>query len=338
MDAPKPPRSRRMRDLRWCNFLFFVSHSVSFLTILTWTAVEASNGKWPTIPTSMRLMVGLPSENTYTSRPIDVPMYPRLMSIMFAGMSATAHLLVVVPGNIGGVAGWDAYCANVRMHVNPLRWLEYGPSSTVLLLQIGGIAGLTEFAQMVCSAGCNFAMIASGHLAEKLSLAERMLQKELLKSSIPVPPMLRRAWVQAFIIGSFAGIAPWIAIFASFYGAISVHPTDVPWFVYTIIIGEFMQYFGFAVVMLVQHLSPAYVRRWAKKMGFSVADDHAPLKVLGLFLVDRNVDKRPDNDTQRPRCRRIVVKDFYELGEYLYAGLSFTSKTWLTWFSFFAPV
>ena len=367
--------------LRLCHALAGALHFANFLTILVWTSVDASRGYSPSIPTSIRVLRDLPSQNNYTSIPIATPLYPRAMSILFAFMSFLAHVVMVVPFGASWGVGWRAYARNVRRRMNPIRWIEYGASATTVLDQIGALCGLTDLAQIINQSGCNVAMISFGQTAEKSWRAETDLVNELRRqemqlrgvsdwlarakgtitfedqtalnafvngsveqakrrrNAIETQPFWRRGWVQSYAFGCVAGIAPWISIFVYFYSALQQKRDAVPWFVYTIIIGEFFQFFGFAGVMLLQHMTLSQWRRLTCSRPRKNDDGRI---MFGLFTVSPKTLTDPTTKEigfdEFKWGKSIVVSDFYEVGEYFYNVLSATSKTWLTWFSFFAPI
>lgn len=395
MDEPQYARFKnKWPGLRKCNVQGAVFHGLSFVLLFSLTVADAAIGISPTIPSSIRLLNGLPSANNYTSVVIGVPIYPRAMCIIFTFLSFMAHVSIsafrtpvslpatFVCGNTkkpkwGITLGWLAYAHNVRMRKNPLRWTEYGLSATVCFLLIQSLTGLTDFAQLSLAAAANVAMIAFGHLAERLRIAE---EKD---ETYGTWELMQRGWFQAFLFGAVVGFVPWINIFVYFYGALSVRPTPAPWPVYTIVWGMFFNFSSFAFVMLVQHLDPksyrALMKRLSCKRGeYPPKDTYTP--AFGFFLVknnpttddvdfedwncvcgrcgarskthaDEDENENPEDASltkeekeEKPKCAgcgcfgRIVVRDFQELGEYLYVMQSFTSKAWLSWFSFFAPV
>ena len=321
-------RQSRRAALRRCQMFGAALHLVSASILIGLTANDAAGGYVPAIPTFVRYLNSTPSRADYVEHEIPLRMYPRAMSIVFALLSALFHALHVVDWGESVGVGWRAYAANVRAKRSPLRWVEYAVSATLVLLQIAGLDGLTELAQLVGFAACNVGMIGCGHLAERLWAAERevdalyrVIQPEPGEAKRERPAWFRRGWVQAFALGAVVGIAPWIAIVTHFHFA--VVRRGAPWVVYTIIWGELFHFFvGFPAAMLVQH------RRVPKNRAPA-----EPFRTMGLFKIVRDDDFKP------LRCgERIQVRDYYELGEFLFVFLSFSSKTFLSWFSFFAPV
>lgn len=318
-------------------------HGLSFVLMFSLTIADAARGVSPAIPSSLRVLNGLPSANNYSSVTLAVPIYPRAMSILFTFLSMLFHFLISgFRGRVGSLpVGWLQYARNVRAGKNPIRWAEYGLSATVCLLQIQSLSGLTDFAQLTGAAGCNVGMIGCGHLAERLRVAEERDPDNDRKK------LWQRGWFQAYVLGCVLGICPWISIFVYFYSALVIKSAPVPWFVYTIIWGMFFQFSGFAFVMLVQHFGVESYENFTKRFSCGIRrlrskkvkiGEKSYLPALMVFLVKVGPTETDDDFEPMRACHRIVVRDFYELGEFLYVLLSFTSKTWLSWFSFFAPV
>ena len=67
-------------------------------------------------------------------------------------MSAIAHASA-------GIFLRGRYEAWLARGMNPLRWVEYAFSSTVMIIAIAYLSFITEFPALVAIAGCNVAMI-----------------------------------------------------------------------------------------------------------------------------------------------------------------------------------
>ena len=104
-------------------------------------------------------------------------------------MSAIAHF----------VAGWPLrarYEAWLARGMNPLRWIEYAFSSTVMIVAIAYISFIQEFTALIAIAGVNAAMNLFGWSMEAANEGRE-----------------KPDW-KHFIFGCIAGIVPWIAIFS----------------------------------------------------------------------------------------------------------------------------
>ena len=151
----------------------------------------------------------------------------------FLAMSAIAH----------AVAGWPLrarYEAWLARGMNPLRWVEYAFSSTVMIVAIAYISYIRDVPALVAIAGCNVAMILFGWSMEAANEGRRD----------------HPDW-KHYIFGCIAGIAPWIGIFSILvaYGAQADLPADagIPAFVYVIVGTLFVTFNIFAITMVLQY-------------------------------------------------------------------------------------
>ncbi len=150
----------------------------------------------------------------------------------FMAISALALLIIASPW----VFTW--YKRNLLQNKNYGRWIEYFFSSSIMIVLIAQITGISDIAALLAIFGINACMILFGALQEKYEK--------------PGKP----SWLP-FWMGSFAGIIPWIAI-AIYVAApgISVSP---PGFVYGIIGSLFVFFNCFAINMILQYKQ---VGRW----------------------------------------------------------------------------
>ncbi len=151
----------------------------------------------------------------------------------FLAMSAVAHAF----------AGWplrSRYEAWLARGMNPLRWVEYAFSSTVMIVAIAYLSYIRDVPALVAIAGCNVAMILFGWSMEAANEGRR-----------DDPD-----W-KHYIFGCIAGIAPWIGIFSILlaYGAQPDLPggAGIPAFVYVIVGTLFVSFNVFAIVMVLQY-------------------------------------------------------------------------------------
>src|SRR4030042_5086292 len=105
----------------------------------------------------------------------------------FLAISAIALLIIASPP----VFPW--YKRNLLQNRNYGRWLEYFFSSSIMIVLIFQITGISDIAALLAIFGINACMILFGALQEKYEK--------------PGKP----GWIP-FWFGSFAGIIPWIAI------------------------------------------------------------------------------------------------------------------------------
>lgn len=152
--------------------------------------------------------------------------------VTFMAISGLALLLIASPW----VFPW--YKRNLLQNKNYGRWTEYFFSSSIMIVLIAQITGVSDIAALLAIFGINACMILFGALQEKYEK--------------PGKP----SWLP-FWMGSFAGIIPWIAI--AIYVASPGISASPPGFVYGIIVSLFIFFNCFAVNMVLQYKQ---VGRW----------------------------------------------------------------------------
>jgi hypothetical protein len=206
------------------------------------------------------LLMVLVSSTTALFEPVVPTVKPIIENGTFKGVEQTSVLLFSVPlayviatfflmSSIAHAsAGWPLrgrYEAYLARGMNPLRWIEYAFSSTVMIVAIAYISYITDFPALVAIAGCNIAMILFGW------------SMEAANEGRDTPD-----W-KHFIFGCIAGIIPWVAIFSIVlaYGAQEGLPADaqIPPFVLVIIGSLFVAFNVFAITMVLQYRK---VGRW----------------------------------------------------------------------------
>ena len=139
-------------------------------------------------------------------------------------MSAVAHAFVVA-----GSRSW--YPAGLARERNDARWIEYSFSSTVMIVVIAQLTGISDVAALIGLAAANVSMILFGLLQEKY--------EDPGGSLLP------------FWLGCIAGAAPWLAIVV--YAASPGQEQSPPGFVIAIIVSLFVFFNCFAVNMWLQY-------------------------------------------------------------------------------------
>ena len=144
----------------------------------------------------------------------------------FLAISSLALLLTASP------IFFNWYKRNLLESRNYGRWIEYFFSSSIMIVLISQICGISDIAALGAIFGINACMILFGALQEKYEK--------------PGKPNLLPFW-----FGSFAGIVPWIAILI--YALSPGQAAEPPTFVYAIIISLFIFFNCFAVNMILQY-------------------------------------------------------------------------------------
>ncbi len=183
------------------------------------------------LPVTATYMTGPPGTESALTR---VGTFPLAWGVFaFMALSALALLLIASPG----IFSW--YKGNLRSNRNYGRWVEYSVTSSLMIVLIGLICGISDIAAILAIFGVNASMILFGLLMEKYEN--------------PGKPK----WL-AFWFGSFAGLVPWIAIFVYLVNP-GLDGAQPPGFVYAILVTYFVLFNCFAVNMVLQYKK---VGRW----------------------------------------------------------------------------
>jgi len=159
-------------------------------------------------------------------RLFDLRLGPVVASFLF--MSALAHFLLAGP-----LRRW--YENNLAKGMNKLRWIEYMLSSSVMIWVIAMLCGIYDFWFLLAIFSLNAIMNLMGLMME-----------------VHNQTTAKTSWL-SFNIGIFAGLIPWVAIVAYFFGAIQSTGRDLPSFVYAIVATIFVTFNIFAINMVLQY-------------------------------------------------------------------------------------
>jgi len=146
---------------------------------------------------------------------------------LFFGISAVFHFLIASP------LSFPRYVNGLMAQHNYFRWVEYSLSSSIMIVLIAQIVGISDVAALMAIFGVNASMIFFGWLQEKFEK--------------PGGGML------PFVFGCMSGIVPWLIIVLwVFVPGISDKP-QIPGFVIGIIISLFILFNSFALVQCLQY-------------------------------------------------------------------------------------
>ena len=224
------PAGRAASLARW-NRVLSILHGAQFLLMLAVASTVAAFAPFvPTVKPILENGVFAGIEQTQVQL-FSIPLAWLIAS--FLAMSAIAH----------AIAGWPLrarYEGWLAREMNPLRWVEYAFSSTVMIVAIAYLSYIRDVPALVAIAGANVAMILFGWSMEAANEG---------RHDDP-------DW-KHFIFGSIVGLAPWIGIFSILlaYGAQPDLPAGagIPGFVYLIVATLFVRFNIFAIVMVLQY-------------------------------------------------------------------------------------
>ncbi len=109
------------------------------------------------------------------------------------------------------------YVAKLKSGMNPARFYEYALSSSLMIVLIGMLVGVSDLGALILMFGINAMMNLFGLLME--------MHNQTTKKT---------DWT-SYIYGCLAGIFPWIVIFLYFYGSLGSSDAKPPAFVYAIV-------------------------------------------------------------------------------------------------------
>ena len=133
------------------------------------------------------------------------------------------------------------YVDGLKRHINIYRWVEYSLSSSIMIVIILQLNGVTDYIALIAIFGVNVSMILFGWLQERYSEPG---------SGDMLP----------FWFGCIAGTVPWVAIFINMLSPSGPPETTVPGFVIGIVISLFIFFNCFAIVQWKQYKAQG---KWA---------------------------------------------------------------------------
>jgi hypothetical protein len=208
------------KKIRNYNLIAGVFHFVQMVVVLV-----LSNDF--TLPIVARYMAGPPG-STFAD-PITLLDAPIGLTVaIFLGLSAFFHFLVASPQS------FNRYSAGLALNRNYFRWVEYSISSSVMIVLIALICGVSDIAAIVAIFGVNASMILFGWLQEKYENPGN------------------GGWLP-FIFGCIAGIVPWLALVFYVFAIGGPGDTKAPAFVYGVVISIFILFNTFAIVQYLQY-------------------------------------------------------------------------------------
>lgn len=178
------------------------------------------------LPVTAAFSTGPPGQNTTTPELDELFSYRLGFAVAaFSFLSALFHFLVASPAFRG------RYLRDLSLEQNRFRWVEYSLSSSLMIVLIAGITGITDAVALTALFGVNASMILFGWLMETTNRPNEDI-----------------SWTP-FIFGCIAGVFPWAGISIYLFGAGS----DVPGFVYGIFVSLFIFFNVFAINQWLQY-------------------------------------------------------------------------------------
>ena len=155
------------------------------------------------------------------------------VDLPFPLITAIFHFAVSAPAN------WRWHSELVlNKGRNPVRWSEYSITASLMVWVISQLAGITNVVTLVTQVLVNVCMQATGYIMERVN--ERR------------PRSLHD--YSAMAVGYVLFVAQWVLILTYFFANISAD--GAPWFVYVIVLGLFVQFLLFGLVMTLHYYGP----------------------------------------------------------------------------------
>jgi hypothetical protein len=226
------PAARSASLFRW-NAILAVLHLVQGLAILFISFAKSPVVTSPVLGTYLRFDKTAETLVTAQRSIWDMPIGPAVA--LFFLMSAAAHFAMAFPAR-------GVYERRLARGQNPIRWIEYSFSSSVMIVVIAALAGVQEIGTLIAIFGVNAAMILFGWSMEVANEGRE-----------------RPQWIH-YIFGCIAGAVPWIVIFVTIIiSATEPGSAPIPGFVIAIFVTLFVFFNVFAINQVLQYRK---VGRW----------------------------------------------------------------------------
>jgi hypothetical protein len=226
------PADRAFGLFRW-NAVLAVLHFVQFAAILALSFAKSPVVTSPVVSTYLHFDNATSHLITAQRHIWDLPIGPAVA--LFFLMSAIAHFSMAFPAR-----RW--YEAHLARGQNPIRWVEYSFSSSVMIVVIAALAGVQEVGTLIAIFGVNAAMILFGWSMEIANEGRE-----------------RPQWLH-YIFGCIAGVVPWLVIFVTILiSATEPNSAPIPGFVIAIFVTLFISFNVFAINQVLQYRK---VGRW----------------------------------------------------------------------------
>jgi hypothetical protein len=226
------PADRSVNLFRW-NAVLAALHFAQAAAILVLSFAKNPVVTSPVVSTYLRFDETTRHLVTAQRHIWDLPIGPAVA--LFFLLSAIAHLGMAFPAR-----RW--YEAHLARGQNPIRWMEYAFSSSVMIVVIAALAGVQEVGTLIAIFGVNAAMILFGWSMEIANEGRD-----------------RPQWLH-YVFGCIAGAVPWVVIFVTLLvSATEQGSAPIPAFVIAIFVSLFVSFNVFAINQVLQYRK---IGRW----------------------------------------------------------------------------
>ena len=217
-----------LNKLRTLNRTAGLLHLASFIAIIL-LANDAS------LPVNATYMTEAPGTGSFSSPVQLFNLNIGYMVAAFLFLSAFFHFFITSGGNFA------RYTDGLSKHINVYRWVEYSLSSSIMIIVILQLNGVTQISTLIAVFGVNVSMILFGWLQEKYTTPGN---GDLLP----------------FWFGCIAGVVPWIVVVFNLLHPNGPSEAKAPGFVIGIVISLFIMFNCFAIVQWKQYKAQG---KWA---------------------------------------------------------------------------
>ena len=218
----------RFLALKKMNVLAGCLHLVSFIAILL-LANDFS------LPVRAIYLTEAPGTGNFTDGINLFNLNTGYMVAAFMALSAFFHFFVSSP------QVFPKYVDGLTRHINVYRWVEYSLSSSIMIIVILQLNGVTQISTLIAVFGVNVSMILFGWLQEKYTTPGN-------GDMLP------------FWFGCIAGIVPWIVVVFNLLHPKGPSEASAPAWVIGIVVSLFVLFNCFAIVQWKQYKAKG---KWA---------------------------------------------------------------------------
>jgi len=217
-----------LKGLRKLNRNAGLLHLASFIAII----LLANDAK---LPVNATYLTEAPGTGNFSSPVQLFNLNIGYMVASFLFLSAFFHFFITSPKI------FPRYTDGLSKHINVYRWVEYSLSSSIMIIVILQLNGVSQISTLIAVFGVNASMILFGWLQEKYTTPGN-------GDMLP------------FWFGCIAGIVPWVVVIFNLLHPKGPTETSVPGFVYGIVISLFLLFNCFAIVQWKQYKAKG---KWA---------------------------------------------------------------------------
>ena len=217
-----------LKGLRKLNRNAGLLHLASFIAII----LLANDAK---LPVNATYMTEAPGTGSFSS---PVQLFNLNISYMVAAflfLSAFFHFFITSPKI------FPRYTDGLGKHINVYRWVEYSLSSSIMIIVILQLNGVTQISTLIAVFGVNVSMILFGWLQEKYTTPGN-------GDMLP------------FWFGCIAGIVPWVVVLFNLLHPKGPIDASAPAWVIGIVVSLFVLFNCFAIAQWKQYKAKG---KWA---------------------------------------------------------------------------